>query len=166
MFASRRAERAVPVWLWPVLWAVLVVADRLTKTAVAANMTEGEDIPVLGPLLHLFYLRNTGAAFSMLDSLSFGRWLLVGVTLVLIGVCIWALFSGKVRPLMGRIALSMIIGGGLGNLIDRIATGRVIDFLYFQFIHFAVFNLADSFVVIGAILFCLSLFLSRETARP
>lgn len=166
MFSSRSRRTSYGtgrsmVWLWLVLAIVLVGIDRLTKLAVAANMRLYQDIPVLGNFLHLYYLRNTGAAFSLFDNLQYGRWLLVGVTTILVVACIWALLSGKVRARLSKLALSLIIAGGIGNLIDRVCTGEVIDFLYVKIIHFAIFNAADCFVVVGAILFCLSLLLSE-----
>lgn len=162
IFASRghghgwsRRGVGIPGWLWSVLIAALVAADRLTKLAVVAHMQLGEDIPVFGPLLHLYYLRNTGAAFSLFDTLAFGRWLLAGFTIALVGVCFWVLFAGKLRGWLGNFALVLIIAGGIGNLIDRLTTGEVVDFLYVKLIHFAIFNVADSFVVVGAVLLCL-----------
>lgn len=160
MFSSRTYRRSSNlVWLWLVLSIVLVAVDRLTKLAVVANMRLYQDIPVLGELLHLYYLRNTGAAFSLLDNLQYGRWILAGVTAALVVACIWVLLSGKVRARLSKFALSLIIAGGIGNLIDRVWTGEVIDFLYIKLIHFAIFNVADSFVVVGAILLCLSFLL-------
>lgn len=149
-------------WMWLLLVAVLVAADRFSKMLVVAHMQLGEDIPVLGPLLHFYYLRNTGAAFSMLDTLPNGRWILAGFTVVLIGVCVWALLAQKVRGRLGNFAFSLIIAGGIGNLIDRVHTGEVVDFLYLKCIHFAIFNVADSFVVIGAVLLCLTLLLQEN----
>lgn len=78
MFSSRSRRNGFgagrnAVWLWMVLAIVLVAVDRLTKLAVAANMRLYQDIPVLGNFLHLYYLRNTGAAFSLFDTLAFGR---------------------------------------------------------------------------------------------
>lgn len=167
MFASRRrgygrSRCGVAPWIWLLLAAALVAADRLTKLAVVAHMQLGEDIPVLGPLLHLYYLRNTGAAFSLFDTLAFGRWFLAGFTIVLVGVCIWVLFAGKLRGWLGNLALTLIIAGGIGNLIDRLTTGEVVDFLYVKIIHFAIFNVADSFVVVGAVLLCLCFLLQEK----
>ncbi|MFT9077228.1 signal peptidase II [Ethanoligenens sp.] len=162
----RRGQRGgIPPWLWLVFAAVLVVADRLTKLAVTANMQLNEDFPVLGPFLHFYYLRNSGAAFSMFQNLSYGRWILVGFTVALVCVCVWVLLAGKMRTRLGNLALTLIVAGGVGNLIDRVRHGEVVDFLYVKIINFAIFNVADSFVVVGAVLLCLSFLLQEEWGR-
>lgn len=162
MFTARRPAARPAAWLLFVLAAVLVGADRAAKLAVVRSMTLGQDIPVLGPLLHLYYLRNDGAAFSRLSGM---QWLLIPVTGVLMALCAAALITGWVRPALGRVGLALIIGGGLGNFIDRVVSGEVVDFLYVKLIHFAVFNVADCCVVIGAALLCLSFLLEERKAK-
>lgn len=162
MFARRPKSAVPPAWLLFLLAAVLVGLDRLTKFLVETRMTLGQDIPVLGPLLHLLYLRNDGAAFSQLRGM---QWLLIPFTCAMVAVCAWALAAGRVRTRLGRFSLALIIAGGVGNLIDRIATGEVVDFLYIKLINFAVFNVADCCVVVGAVLLCLSFLLEEKKAR-
>lgn len=136
--------------------AVLVALDQLVKWEVVRHI-KNQDIPVLGDFLHFTYEENTGAAFSLMT----GKvWLLSLVALIMVVVCLYILLRQKLRAPLGNLALLLISSGGMGNLIDRLFRGHVIDFLYVKKINFAVFNVADSYVVVGAILLCI--FLLRE----
>ncbi|HCC01015.1 MAG TPA: signal peptidase II [Ruminococcaceae bacterium] len=158
----RERSRAFPPVLWLILSCALILVDRISKALVYKQMYLDEDIPILGKYLHFYYLSNKGAAFSLLQDYDWGRILFIVLTVLFIIVCIWALVSGHISWRAGRIALAFVIGGGIGNLIDRIFYGEVIDFIYIAILHFAVFNLADAFVVIGVCLFCLSYLLKGQ----
>ena len=120
------------LWLFPLAIAAIVALDQWVKAYIVTHFAVGESKPFLPQLLRLHYVRNFGAAWS---SFSGERWLLIGVT----GVGMLAL------------ALTAVIGGGVGNLIDRVRLGYVVDMLDCTFIEFPVFNVADCFVVCGTI---------------
>ena len=103
-------------------------------------------------MLGLTHIHNTGAAFSMLSG---ARWFFVVLTTVFVVFALWVLYAKKITHPMGRWTLVLIVAGALGNLIDRALYGYVVDMFEVLFMHFAVFNVADIFVVVGGILFCI-----------
>lgn len=123
-----------------------VCADQLTKW-LAVIFLEGEaDVVLWRDVLHFSFVRNEGAAFGMLQN---QRWLFMIVsTVAIVGLLVY-LIRYKPKSLWVRVSIAMIIGGGIGNMIDRIFLGYVIDFIYFKLIDFPVFNVADSFVTVG-----------------
>ncbi|MDI3316403.1 MAG: signal peptidase II [Bacillota bacterium] len=144
-------------------WVALAVLalDWLSKLAVRRWMTPGESIAVVPGVFHLTYTRNTGAAFSLFQG---GSDWLAGVSLVIAaGVVLFALRQGRGRPWL-QVALGLVLGGALGNLVDRLSRGWVVDFLDFRI--WPVFNLADSSVVVGALLLAWQLLAGDSPARP
>jgi signal peptidase II len=139
-------------WLWLTLLAVLL--DQGSKLAVDASMQLYESIPVL-PFFNLTYVHNPGAAFSFLSEAGgWQRWFFSGLALVIsIGITIWLARLQKHETLLAA-ALSLILGGAIGNLIDRVAYGYVIDFIdvYYQNSHFPAFNIADAAINLGVFL--------------
>src|SRR5579884_836190 len=144
------------------LLAVLVVLlDRWSKRLVAARLSMYEHIQIIPGLFRITHTENTGAAFSLFaDSPSHWKTtMLIAfslVAMVVVSILLWK----QNRPLtMMGIALSLILGGAVGNLWDRIAAGRVVDFLdfYYKQYHWPVFNLADSAIVVGASLLVLDI---------
>jgi signal peptidase II len=134
----------------------IIVLDQLTKFIVNRTMPLHQSIPVIDDLFSLTYIRNTGAAFGMLagSSAEF-RWpFLVLFSVVAIGFIIMMLRRLPDREIGLITALAFILGGAIGNLIDRIAYGEVIDFLdfYWSNYHWPAFNVADSFITIGVII--------------
>ena len=113
-------------------------------------------------IMELRYVENDGMAFSMLSG---RQTLLIVVTSITIGALVWYLFFKKPPMRAERVALCLIIAGGLGNLIDRVAAGRVIDFFATTFINFAVFNVADCFVCVGAALFVIAVLRQELNAK-
>ncbi|HHV29713.1 signal peptidase II [Acetivibrio mesophilus] len=144
-----------------ILIAVFVAVDQFTKYIVICNIEFGDRISVINNFFYLTHWRNTGAAWGIMQN---GRFVLVPVTIVL--SVLLAYFIYKNSNKFFRFSLSMILGGALGNLIDRIfRPDGVVDFLDFQFgsYHFPVFNAADTFVVVGTILLAYyTLFVSKE----
>ncbi len=134
---------------------ILIAADQIIKNWVQMNLAGGEDIELIKNVLYLKYTENTGVAFSMFRDM---RWLLVAVTGVMLLAVLGAFLSGKVSNKWYISSLSLILAGGVGNLIDRVSLGYVIDYVDFRAIHFAIFNLADSCITVGAVLLCLSIF--------
>jgi signal peptidase II len=145
-------------WIW--VSALTLVLDQVSKLAIAGNMQLYESIPLI-PCFNLTYVHNTGAAFSFLAQAGgWQRWLFAGLALVMSGIiCVWLLRLQKHETLMAA-ALSLVLGGAIGNLIDRVAYGYVIDFLdvYYQDWHWPAFNIADSAICIGVGLMLLDSF--------
>ncbi|MDZ8024787.1 MAG: signal peptidase II [Nostoc sp. SerVER01] len=122
--------------------------DQITKYWVVQTFSLEQTVPLLPGIFHLTYVTNTGAAFSLLSGkVEWLRWLSLGVSLVLIAL---ALF-GPTLNLWDQLGYGLILGGAMGNGIDRFVLGYVVDFLDFRLINFAVFNVADSFISIGIV---------------
>jgi len=141
--------------LWPVLSLVIVAADQLTKLMVIDNLTYLQRIPIL-PVLDLVHLHNTGAAFSFLAGASgWQNWMFAGIAIVVSGVIFWWLVN---LPEGGRrvlsLGLALVLGGAIGNLIDRILYGYVVDFILFYYHEWSypAFNIADSAITCGVAL--------------
>lgn len=137
--------------LWILLIAALVGADQLIKLWVIQVLKPLGTIPIIRDAVHLTYAENTGAAFSLLEG---QLWLFVTVVSVTVLVLLYILLVKKPKSKLVCICLSMIVAGGLGNLIDRLVHGFVVDYIDFRIIHYAIFNFADSCVVVGAVLLC------------
>lgn len=134
--------------LYAVLVVALVVLDQVVKFLVRANIPLGGDVPFLPHILQLTYVQNTGAAFSLLEE---HTWILTIVSLV-VSVLLVVLLVKKVFPRpFAMAALSMVLAGAVGNLIDRALLGYVTDMFETLFMRFAVFNVADICVVVGGI---------------
>ncbi len=132
------------------VFAVLsVVLDQVVKTLVTAYIPYGGKVPVWPGVLHLTNIHNSGMAFSMLEG---GRWFFLVMTLAAFVLLIVVLKKKWITHPVGLWALAAIAGGAVGNLIDRIRFGYVVDMIEVEFMRFAVFNVADCFVVCGAIL--------------
>lgn len=123
--------------------------DQLTKWLAVTYLQGNPSFPIWKDVLHLTYVENRGAAFGMLSE---HRWVFMIVsTVAILGLAVF-LFRFAPKNRVARYSLAMIIGGGIGNMIDRLLLGYVVDFIDFTLIDFAVFNVADSFVTVGAFL--------------
>jgi len=139
------------VWLW--LSALVIVLDQLTKLLVIDHLALYEAIPLTG-FFNLVRAHNTGAAFSLLaDQPGWQRLFFLAVGLIASGIIFHLLRKTQGRPLFSG-SLALILGGALGNVIDRIAHGYVVDFLdfYLGTWHWPAFNVADSAITVGAVL--------------
>ena len=137
---------------------LLVFADQISKYLIVQTLTLGETINVL-PFLDFYLIFNTGIAFSFFDEGGeLGRWILVFLVLLVCLYLVNVLISEEPRK-YETLALLMILSGGFGNLIDRVLWGHVIDFihLYYENYSFYIFNLADTFITIGVIIYILDL---------
>ena len=130
--------------------------DQLTKLLAVKFLAPITTAPIIKDVLHLTYVENRGAAFGMLAD---SRWVFMIISTVAILGMIAFLFSGMTQNTVYEISLAIIISGGIGNMIDRTVLGYVVDMIDFRLINFAVFNVADSFVCIGAGLLMLALIL-------
>ena len=133
-----------------VLAAVLLALDQWLKVWITANLPLGESMPFLPGFVELLTVHNYGAAWS---SFSGQRILLLGVTVVIVGAVLFVLVRRIVRHPLGVAACSLVVSGGIGNMIDRFRVGYVVDMFHFEFwTSYPVFNVADICVVTGAIL--------------
>jgi signal peptidase II len=167
---SLRVPRRLP-WLL-LISALIILADRGTKTWVAAHIPMGGAIPVIPRVLRITHWTNEGAAFSLFAETASPhvvRWVLVGFSLVAAVVVLVLLVRMGNRFTATTIALALIFAGALGNLHDRILYGSVVDFIEVHIFtyHWPDFNVADSSVVTGACLLLLgSFFEKRPEEKP
>ena len=150
-------------WLWASI--AVIVLDQITKQMVVRHLQWYDVLPVL-PSLNLVHLRNTGAAFSMLSNASPIFFVLLG-SAVSIGILLWLRRHPRDQHLVA-VALSLIMGGALGNVIDRVTRGHVVDFIdfYVGTWHFAAFNVADVAISCGAGLLILDSILDMVRRKP
>ena len=139
-------------WLWLSLLALIL--DQASKLAVDGSMKIYQSIQIM-PYFNLTYVHNTGAAFSFLSEAGgWQRWFFAGLALVIsVVIAVW-LARLKKHETMLAVALALVLGGAVGNLIDRLVYGYVIDFLdvYYQDWHWPAFNIADSAITLGVVL--------------
>ena len=155
---ARGAGGGPGLGLWLGLAALVIVLDQLTKTLVIASFTLGDSLRVTD-FFNLVRVHNTGAAFSFLAGASgWQRWFFVGLGLAASAFIVWMIRSHPTQKLF-CFAVTMIMGGALGNVIDRLLHGHVVDFLQFRFAileplfpggYFPSFNVADSAITLGA----------------
>src|SRR5436309_1571641 len=157
------AAPMLSVWRWFALAAAVVLADQLTKAMVLSRFVLGERLELTG-FFNMVLVYNKGAAFSFLsDAAGWQTPLLIGFALVAIGIVGTLLVRSPGRRMLCT-GLGLILGGALGNLIDRLRFGQVVDFLDFhaQGWHWPAFNVADSAITLGAALIILEGFLHHE----
>lgn len=150
--------------LWYLCAALAVALDQISKYAATQFLQGKPSVVVIDGAFSLTYATNRGAAFSMLSD---HRWVflsLSAIAIVAILVVIW--IFRRAHALFG-VALGMILGGGVGNMIDRVAQGEVVDFIHVTFIDFPIFNVADCFITIGCV-FALFyfIFFDHKQAKP
>ena len=155
-------------WRWIPLTLVIVLLDQLSKEAILGSLVPYESIPVL-PVLDITLMYNTGAAFSFLaDAAGWQRWFFAAL-----GIAIGTAIVVWLRRLRARtqwllaLSLSLILGGALGNVIDRIKLGHVVDFIHVHWgdAYFPAFNVADSAISVGAALMLLDAFLESRRGK-
>ncbi len=145
--------------IWCLVILACVIVDQLTKWAAVAFLDPGTPFSVIDDVFRFTYVENKGAAFGMLDD---HRWVFMVLSCIGIGALFVYLLKFAKNKALDAIAVSMIIGGGIGNMIDRVRLGYVVDFLdfcAFPEIWPWVFNVADAFVCVGGGLLILSLIL-------
>ena len=146
--------------------AAIVVLDQVTKQLVRAGIPLYDSIEVIPGLLNLVHVRNTGAAFGFLNlaDIAYKQALMTGMALLALGAVAWYASQVPPRAALARLGLALIVGGAVGNLIDRAAVGHVVDFVdvYWGSVHFWAFNVADSAITTGAGLLILDLLRSPD----
>ena len=136
--------------------AVFLAADQITKYIVITNMELGQSIDFIDGLLDFTYIHNDGGAWGIFGG---SRWFLIAFTAVIMIALIILLIKNKTKSALFFWAGTLILSGGIGNMIDRLTLGYVIDFIEFAFVDFATFNIADSCVCVGAFIVGLAILL-------
>ncbi|MGD8616512.1 MAG: signal peptidase II [Gammaproteobacteria bacterium] len=140
---------------WLTLSAAVVLLDQITKLAADAALVYAEPVPVVPSFFNLTLMYNRGAAFSFLsDAAGWQRWFFVAVSLGASVLLLFWLRRLKPEQWILALALSLVLGGAVGNLIDRLWLGHVVDFiqLYYKDFYWPAFNIADSAITVGAVL--------------
>ena len=141
---------------------LLIALDQISKLVVLNQLADGTAVDIIPGFFRLLYVENRGAAFGILQE---GRPLFIVITLAVIAFLLYGIYfkQNEVRGML-RVALVLILAGAVGTFIDRLRLHFVVDFLSFRFFghDFAVFNLADSMIVVGTILLMLHVFLGEE----
>jgi signal peptidase II len=147
-----------------ILWLVAILAvltDQISKMLVESRMVLGQSIPVMGGFFRLTFIKNAGGAFGIFFG---GGWFYLAASIVAAAMIFFYLRRLPAEQILPRFSLALILGGALGNLVDRLRVGVVTDFLDFGIgrLRWPVFNLADAFVTVGVVLFFLSMIPTRK----
>ncbi|MBQ7039931.1 MAG: signal peptidase II [Clostridia bacterium] len=130
-----------------VLFVLLLASDQLTKLWAVSALENGS-LPFIPKILDFCYVENRGIAFGMFQNM---HYIIIPVSIIVMGICIFLAVSAyKKGKKLAVLSLVMIVSGALGNIIDKIRLGYVVDFIHTLFMDFPVFNLADTFICIGA----------------
>ncbi|MBQ3295096.1 MAG: signal peptidase II [Erysipelotrichaceae bacterium] len=143
---------------------ILVIIDQYVKNLVVTNIELGKQIPLIDNFFSLTYVRNYGAGFSILQN---ERVFLTVLSIIAIAVLSYLLIKAKKNDTLSIFSYILIISGALGNLIDRIRLGYVVDFLDFKIFgyDYPVFNLADSFITVGCFILIIMVILETKNAK-
>ncbi|ARD06760.1 signal peptidase II [Lactobacillus amylolyticus] len=136
-------------FLYLLISLFIVLADQGLKFYIATNFHLGEVQQVIPGILSFTYLQNNGAAWNVLPG---QMWLFYAISIVTIGVCLYFLFNKKYKNTWFDAGIALVLGGIIGNFIDRLHLKYVVDMLQLDFIHFNIFNIADSAITVGVIL--------------
>ncbi len=138
------------------LTTIIFLIDQISKVLIIKSFRVRASLPIIKDFFYLTYTHNTGAAFSILTG---RRLFLIITTFIVIMFIIYYLMKNKITSKLELVSFSLIIGGSLGNLFDRIIRGYVVDFLDFRIFsyNFPIFNLADTFIVIGVLLLIINM---------
>lgn len=143
-----------------ILTILVILVDFFSKYMVSKLMTVNETINLIDNFFRITYVKNTGAAFSIFSNNTI---LVIIISVVIIGFLLFYIYKNKGNNKLENVSYAFILGGAIGNLIDRLVYGYVIDFLDFEILSYdaPIFNLADTFIVIGVILFLINTLRSR-----
>jgi signal peptidase II len=146
--------------------ALIITADQISKSLIKSTMTLYDVIPVIPGFFRLNYITNKGMAFGI--NLPVGISFFSGISLIITCFLVWILWCERKNNLLMRISLALILGGAIGNLIDRILFGEVVDFFDFMIgdFHWYIFNIADSAVTVGIISMLFYSFLFKPKVQP
>ena len=138
--------------LWSIIVLVIIALDQISKYWVVNNIGLTDSFTVIPKIIDFVYVKNTGAAFSFLSDKTYGIILLSCVSVIFSVGVIWYMISKKPQNKLLTISLALMLSGAIGNVIDRIFRGYVVDFIETTFIKFPVFNIADIAITTGAFL--------------
>lgn len=143
-----------------ILTILVILVDFFSKYMVSKLMTVNETINLIDNFFRITYVKNTGAAFSIFSNNTI---LVIIISVVIIGFLLFYIYKNKGNNKLENVSYAFILGGAISNLIDRLVYGYVIDFLDFEILSYnaPIFNLADTFIVIGVILFLINTLRSR-----
>lgn len=141
---------------------VMVALDQLVKYWTINVLKDMHTMPIIQDVFHLTYVENRGAAFSILEN---QIWFFVIITAIVLIIIAYGFKKDMIRTKLGKLGLILISGGAIGNLIDRIARGFVVDLFDFRLINFAVFNVADIFVCVGTAIFMYYMLIQHDKAE-
>ena len=143
-----------------ILTILVILVDFFSKYIVSKLMTVNETINLIDNFFRITYVKNTGAAFSIFSNNTI---LVIIISIVVIGFLLFYIYKNKGNNKLENVSYAFILGGAISNLIDRLVYGYVIDFLDFEILSYnaPIFNLADTFIVIGVILFLINTLRSR-----
>ena len=146
--------------------ALIITADQISKSLIKSTMTLYDVIPVIPGFFQLNYITNKGMAFGI--NLPVGISFFSGISLIITCFLVWILWCERKNNLLMRISLALILGGAIGNLIDRILFGEVVDFFDFMIgdFHWYIFNIADSAVTVGIVSMLFYSFLFKPKVQP
>ncbi|WP_162493120.1 MULTISPECIES: signal peptidase II [Bacillaceae] len=148
--------------IYYIIAVIVLIIDQLWKSAIVKWMEIGQTIPLWEGVFHITSLRNKGAAFGILQG---QRWFFIIVTLIVVlGIIYYLQTEGRNNRRIS-FALSLLLGGALGNFFDRLIRGEVVDSLDFRLIDYPIFNLADVFIVSGVALMILDMWLETRTGQ-
>lgn len=144
---------------------LMIALDQAVKLWALTSLQAQHTIPLIENVFHLTYVENRGAAFSLFAQFD-SRWIFVALACVITVVILIALQKKYMQTVLGRWSLVLIAAGALGNAIDRVAHGFVVDLFDFRLIHFPVFNVADIFICIGGALFVIYFMFQHKDKQP
>ena len=144
---------------------LMIALDQAIKLWALTSLQAQHTIPLIENVFHLTYVENRGAAFSLFAQFD-SRWIFVALACVITVVILIALQKKYMQTVLGRWSLVLIAAGALGNAIDRVAHGFVVDLFDFRLIHFPVFNVADIFICIGGALFVIYFMFQHKDKQP
>jgi signal peptidase II len=143
-----------------ILFLLVLVADQYTKLAVQQDFFLGQSVPVLAGIFNLTYVQNTGGAFGIMRN---STNLFIVISIVVILFIIYFLIKEEKKDVYVQVIFSLVLGGAISNLIDRLRLGYVVDFIDFQV--WPVFNIADAAITIGMVLLLIRIIFKKEPGK-
>ena len=140
---------------------VFLLIDIVSKLVISNLMNVYDSVIVIKNVFNITYVRNTGAAWSLFSD---NTWLIIIISLIIISFIVFYIYKNRPKNKIENISYSLVLGGAIGNFIDRIIYGYVIDFLDFNIFgyDYPIFNLADTFIVIGVIILCICMWRDKD----
>ena len=142
----------------------IVILDQLTKYMIRTNLALGQSIPLIDGFFHLWFVKNTGAGFGILPNATTS---LMWISVIVIGIILWY-YDKAIEQRFTLITTALILGGTIGNFIDRAVLGYVVDFLDFYLVigHYPTFNIADAAISVGALCLVGFLYYQDKVSAP